>query len=223
MVYVDFVSSKPIYINNEKSDYEIFSNGDVWSNKSHCFMKGGKDKNGYHIISLSMNGKKYTRKIHRLVAIAFIENPLNLPEVNHKNGNKWNNDISNLEWVSSADNTYHAMENKLRNSTLNKKLVVQICKEVEKGNLSLKEIANKYNVKRSSVIKILNKQNWCSISDMYDFSNYTTTRGLLGSQNNNSKISEKDARKIKKLLKSMSATEISKQTGISRGIIYSIK
>lgn len=59
-----------------------------------------------------MDGKNLY--IHRLVAIAFIDNPDNLPEVNHKDGNKWNNKVDNLEWVSKSDNAKHAVSMGLR-------------------------------------------------------------------------------------------------------------
>ena len=60
-------------------------------------MKPQKDTKGYLRIQLSLNNHKRTYKVHRLVASAFIPNPDNLPQVNHKDGDKTNNDISNLE------------------------------------------------------------------------------------------------------------------------------
>ena len=66
----------------------------------------GTDPKGYLRACL---GKHNTMKVHRLVAAAFIPNPLNLPEVNHIDGNKQNNSIENLEWVSHADNVKHAV------------------------------------------------------------------------------------------------------------------
>lgn len=60
------------------------------------------------------NNKLVTKTIHQLVATYFIPNPDNLPEVNHKDGKKYNNRVDNLEWVTSADNLKHAKENKLQ-------------------------------------------------------------------------------------------------------------
>jgi len=64
---------------------------------------------GYLAILLTNeDGKRKNKKIHILVANAFIPNPLSLPEVNHKDGNKTNNNVENLEWVTSSENKYHA-------------------------------------------------------------------------------------------------------------------
>ncbi len=65
------------------------------------------DTRGYDRVSI---GKHKQRRVHRLVAEAFIPNPLNLPEVNHKDGNKKNNAVTNLEWVTHQGNIVHAVE-----------------------------------------------------------------------------------------------------------------
>ena len=71
------------------------------------------DKDGYLVTMFTINGKTTTYKIHRLVALAFIPNPENKPQVNHKDGNKQNNNVDNLEWMTSGDNTRHAHINGL--------------------------------------------------------------------------------------------------------------
>lgn len=63
---------------------------------------------GYQLVRLSKGAEKISQRIHRLVAKAFIENPDNLPEVNHLDGNKNNNCVENLEWCTSKENKVHA-------------------------------------------------------------------------------------------------------------------
>lgn len=65
---------------------------------------------GYLCINLYKNSKVYKFQIHRLIAIAFIPNPANLPEINHKDGNPLNNDIANLEWCTHQYNMQHAWD-----------------------------------------------------------------------------------------------------------------
>lgn len=69
---------------------------------------------GYEIVSLSNDCESKTKRVHRLVAEAFLPNKDNKKCVNHKDGNKINNKIENLEWVTHSENLNHAYENKLR-------------------------------------------------------------------------------------------------------------
>jgi hypothetical protein len=69
------------------------------------------DKDGYLATDLYVNGVRHKKRVHRLVAEAFIPNPENKPEVNHRDGNKMNNEVANLEWVTKSENCWHAWEN----------------------------------------------------------------------------------------------------------------
>jgi DNA-binding transcriptional regulator YiaG len=101
-------------------DYYAHSDGYIVSHKfgKEKVLSGGlsggkrKDKKGgvYKSVTLRENGKQVNRLVHILVAKAFIENPKNLPQVNHKDGNKKNNNISNLEWSTASENQKHAVK-----------------------------------------------------------------------------------------------------------------
>lgn len=71
------------------------------------------NKKGYHFVRLYVDGKSKTYLVHRLIAKMYISNPNGLPEVNHKDGNKSNNNDWNLEWVTGQQNVDHAMLNGL--------------------------------------------------------------------------------------------------------------
>ena len=89
--------------------YVIYSNGNIVSYKRNIpkIIKGYKDTKGYLLIDLSR--EKRAIKIHRLIALAFIHNIDDKPQVNHKDGNKTNNCVDNLEWVTNSENQKHAI------------------------------------------------------------------------------------------------------------------
>lgn len=76
-------------------------------------LKTQTDQKGYQRFSITIDRHKTTHKLHREVAKAFVPNYNNLPQVNHKNGNKKDNTAANLEWVSNLENAHHAIENGL--------------------------------------------------------------------------------------------------------------
>jgi hypothetical protein len=127
-------------------------------------------QHGYWLIDLEVNGKKNILKVHRLVAMAFIPNPENKPQVNHKDLNRSNSCVSNLEWVTAKENIIHARMNKkdwkkrtiytvgekISTSKLNETKV----REIRNSPLINKDIAVIYNIDRSTISRIRNRQYW---------------------------------------------------------------
>ena len=97
-------------IKNYEGYYKISKEGEVLSLYTDKFLKPCVCSGGYLGVSLVLNKKKTTHLIHRLVANHFLDNPLNLPVINHKDGGKLNNHVSNLEWCTYKENTKHAIE-----------------------------------------------------------------------------------------------------------------
>lgn len=89
--------------------YSITSDGRVINSRGN--EKALKSlRNGYASVDLYDNGTRTIKRVHRLVAEAFIPNPDNKPDINHKDGNKLNNSVSNLEWVTKSENMRHAYD-----------------------------------------------------------------------------------------------------------------
>ena len=97
--------------------YAVTSCGKVWSYKYKKFLKPRANSDGYLQVNLSRNGKYKSCTIHRLVAEAYIPNPDNLPQINHKDENKENNCLQNLEWCDAKyNNNYGTRIEKVSNS-----------------------------------------------------------------------------------------------------------
>lgn len=100
--------------------YVIYDDGRVWSNSKSCFMKCPPNSDGYpqtvFINRGAKNGYRQSITLHIVIAKAFVPNPDNLPEVNHKDGDKTNNHYSNLEWCTRSYNISHCHRLGLRSS-----------------------------------------------------------------------------------------------------------
>lgn len=92
------------------TNYSVSSNGLVRNDKTNKLKSQTTKRDGYNKVDLYDGGERSSKRVHRLVAEAFIPNPDNKPEINHIDGNKLNNDISNLEWVTGSENMIHAYE-----------------------------------------------------------------------------------------------------------------
>ena len=159
-------------------DYEVNRIGEVRSFKRNKprILKPRANRYGYLKVNLSKNGKMKTIEVHRLVAEAFIMNPEDKPQVNHIDGNKLNNHVSNLEWATRSENIRHAYDNGLCRGKGGKLLLVpsqvhRICKLLQDG-LSSRKVANALNVGLSAVKHIRCGRRWTHISEHYTWKSY---------------------------------------------------
>lgn len=145
--------------------YWVSHKGRVWNSNSGRLIGGGTDTCGYSRVSLN---KKY-RSTHRVVALAFIENPESLETVNHKNGVKGDNSINNLEWMSKSDNTKHAWDTGLvkKKNKITENQIEQVL-ELRKKGYAYQRIADEVGIYPSTawakckeagleIVKITNK------------------------------------------------------------------
>ena len=155
--------------------YTVNSMGKVFS------IKTGKEKKklisnaGYYRVHLFNKGKGKIILVHRLVAEAFIPNPKNLPCVNHIDGNKLNNRVTNLEWVTSSENNKKAVEagqspsgSTVYNAVFSEEQVLFI-KELFSIGYSKTKLARMFNVSTSALTDMLNTKTYTNIQD---FSKY---------------------------------------------------
>lgn len=113
---------KKILLNGKESNYIITEEGKVFNLTTNKELKGSITENGYRYFRLSDNGNKYRFYAHRLVAEYFLPNDDNTKIVNHINGDKLDNRVSNLEWTTYSENNIHANTTGLRKSNKNKKV-----------------------------------------------------------------------------------------------------
>lgn len=109
--------------------YAITSCGKVWSHLREKFLNLREDKYGYLRVGLYKDGKQQTFLVHRLVALTYIPNPKNLPLTNHKDENKKNNSVNNLEW---CDQWYNLTYSRNREKALSKGVDFKIMKKETK-------------------------------------------------------------------------------------------
>ena len=146
---------------NGFNNYEISNLGRVKNVSTGRVLKGVDNGWGYLQVNLFKAGKGYMRKIHRLVATAFIENPEKLGEVNHRDEDKANNAVSNLEWCSHEYNINYGTRNERigkANSVamLGKNSKAVKCIETGETFKSARDAARKYNIPVDSVCNAAN-------------------------------------------------------------------
>ena len=152
--------------------YTIYEDGTLIGKRGQkmSFSDNGK---GYLIIGLMLNGKRVTKAQHRLLAEAFIPNPDNLPEVDHKDADRSNNSLDNLRWITHGGNIEHSFNMENRNATgennanccTEETIVKQICELLSKGlsSAGVRNMGFDYSLVRT----IKARKNWKHISRNY--------------------------------------------------------
>ncbi|ENA37416.1 hypothetical protein HMPREF1487_04334 [Pseudomonas sp. HPB0071] len=174
-------------ITSLESSYEVSNLGRVrsldrfvnnrWGTDKKRFIPGklkafSRNNQGYCSVHLYSGQIMHKFYVHRLVAMAFISNPLSLPQVNHLDGNKENNAASNLAWCTAVENCRHAVTAKLYESVrgeavnsavLTEAQVIEIRRMASEGSYH-KDIAAIFGVGRKAITKIVNRQRWAHVS-----------------------------------------------------------
>jgi len=154
--------------------FSVSSFGRVWSKRTSIFLVQGTLHNGYKVISTRIGGREgvcVCMRVHRMVAKAFIANPENKPQVNHKDGVKGNNYTVNLEWSTGKENVRHAFDTGLAtgsrgcdnyNSKLTEvqvKYILENCVPYCKTN-SYSKIADELGVHRTQVSRVFRRESY---------------------------------------------------------------
>ena len=146
----------------EAPDYYISNHGRVLSTKKSKprFMKLGKRRDGYVIITLAINAKRKTFSIHRLVAQYFVPNPDNFPAVDHIDQVKSNNVFTNLRWVTDQENYWNQRQRQIGESHGRSKLTEKDVKTIrarrKKGD-TVESIALEYGLTRGGIYQALKR------------------------------------------------------------------
>lgn len=153
----------------EEPQYEVSKDGKVRNKETGEEKSLRYDRYGYLRVTLYPSGKTYT--VHRLVAMTFLKNSRNLPAVNHKDGNKENNHVNNLEWCTNKHNTQHAMQLGLHNprgvmlGSKNPSAVLDegLVWEIRYGkfkDISVREVADLLSVRYETIRRAKNGDLW---------------------------------------------------------------
>lgn len=138
-------------------DYILYNDGKVYSKISNRFLKWGISR-GYPCIRLQIDGRQRFYLVHILVAKYFIPNPNNLPEVNHKDGNKLNPCYTNLEWCTRSDNVKHAYNTGLTKSPNARETLQILNGNIVARFVSTRQASINTKINQAHIIEACNKQ-----------------------------------------------------------------
>lgn len=143
--------------------FQVSNLGNVFSKRSNRILKQAK-RGDYWAFATKIggsNGSDHCFSIHRLVAEAFIPNPESKPFVNHIDGCKTNNMLSNLEWVTAKENSAHAWSTGL----LNRKLTADQVREIRTSKLSLIKLGEIYGLSHGNIGRIKRRETYKDVPD----------------------------------------------------------
>ena len=163
-------------IPNFEGLYAITEDGQVWSYKRKKFLKRGINECGYPYVGLRQGNKCKQFFVHRLVALTYIPNPHNYPEVNHMDEDKMNPHVSNLEWCTHAYNLNYGTRIKKQAESLSKyrkanpqptNVKAVYCIELDKTYSTIKQAADELSINGDSIsaccrgrLKTAGKYHW---------------------------------------------------------------
>ena len=159
----------------------------------------GYTTTGYKQIVLNKDKKRKTLKVHRLVAIAFIPNPENKPNVNHIDGNPHNNNVENLEWCTQAENVQHAINTGLKRCNIIDKEILEDMHYNKK--MSTQAIAKEFGVTKMIIIRNMKKYGL----ERKRWTNYNLTKEFILEE-----------------LKNKTQTQLAKEIGCNQSLISKI-
>lgn len=203
--------------------YYVTEEGVVYGMRGFA-LKPDVSKVGYErVVIYYKDGSKSRESVHRFVAKHFIPNPENKPVVNHKDGNKLNNNVENLEWCTHKENSEHASDNGLftfcgenhHEAKYTESYIRQVCELLQDGFRN-KEISERLGINKSMVSMIRRGQSWKHVSKEYKFNVVRAKR-----------LSEKAVRwiceRFQEGLTVLEVYEITKNRGITKSSLYQIK
>ena len=189
------------YINGNETDYEIYDDGRIYSIKYKKFLKPYKTKSGYLNVDIYCGGSRYKKGVHQLVAEAFIPNPENKHTVNHKNFDKTDNRVTNLEWATQSEQNIHSYKmnsdrkkyqgSKVHFANNNEEIIDTVCQYLSKGYSPL-EVSGFTGVPVKDIYEVRNRKTWKHVSVNNTFPSSRPIRNTL--------VSLKDRDEAEKLL-----------------------
>ena len=213
----------PIVLPNILPIYHISNFGRIYTTRTNIFKKPTMDSKGYLRLGLSIGGKEFKFRIHRLVLMMF--NPIpdcDKYQVNHKDGCRYNNCLYNLEWVTNLENMRHSINYLRDGNFISIETAYSIGKMLADNVLSFLKIAEIHNCPMYIVSNI---SKGISHKDVYDYYNLGNVNFIkYGELHHNCKITDDQVKLIKTMLSNnVGVSEISRLLNISKSTISHIK